>query len=121
MSSPYRLGFTSVPSPEVDYLYEEELRQFEARGIVTVQAAFSRAPVEGRKYVQHAMKACRDDVWELIDKGATIFVCGNATTIAPAVRATLLEIFRDNTGASAREADAWFADLRAKGSFLEDI
>jgi cytochrome P450 / NADPH-cytochrome P450 reductase len=115
------LLFFGCRSPEADYLYADELRDFESRGVVTVQPAFSRAPIEGRKYVQHAVKACHDEVWALIENGAAIFVCGNATTIAPAVRATLLDIYRDNRGGSSHDADAWLADLRAKDRFVEDI
>jgi cytochrome P450/NADPH-cytochrome P450 reductase len=115
------LLFFGCRSPEADYLYADELRDFEARGVVTLQPVFSRAPVDGRRYVQHAMKACQNEVWELIDHGAAIFVCGNATTIAPAVRATLQEIFLDNRGGSPNDADAWLAGLRAEDRFVEDI
>ena len=67
------------------------------------------------------MKAFGNEIWELIDQGAATFVCGNATTIAPAVRATLLEIFRGESGGSAQDAEVWFADLRATDRFVEDI
>ena len=115
------LLFFGCRSPEADYLYAAELRDFEARGVVTVQPAFSRAPIDGRRYVQHALKACHGEVWDLIEDGAAIFVCGNAATIAPAVRTTLMDIFRDHRGGSPQDADAWLADLRATDRYVEDI
>ena len=60
-------------------------------------------------------------MWNLIGRNASIFVCGNAKTMAPEVRKTLVDIFAAKTGASATEGEAWLADLRADGRFVEDI
>jgi cytochrome P450/NADPH-cytochrome P450 reductase len=82
---------------------------------------FSGRPEDGRRYVQHEMAARADEVWELIENGAAVFVCGNASTMAPGVRAALADIFRDRTGGTAADAQAWLAELRAAGRFVEDI
>ncbi|WP_445184146.1 hypothetical protein ACTXG6_37975 [Pseudonocardia sp. Cha107L01] len=47
--------------------------------------------------------------------------CGNANTIAPGVRAALADIYRQHTGGSAAQAQAWLAELRAADRFLEDV
>ena len=57
--------------------------------------AFSRQPIDGRKYAQHEMLAHQDETWDLIEQGAQIFVCGNARTLAPGVRAALQQIYAD--------------------------
>ena len=44
------------------------------------------------------MLDCADEVWELLQHDAAVFVCGNASTIAPGVRSALTRIFRDKTG-----------------------
>ena len=67
------------------------------------------------------MLAHQDEVWELIQKRAAILVCGNANTMAPGVRGTLADIYRNRTGGSAEDAQSWLADLRSKDRFLEDI
>ncbi len=105
----------------VDYLYEDELRGYAESGVSQVSAVFSRAPQGGLRYVQHCLKAQADDVWNLIGRNASIFVCGNAKTMAPEVRDTLVDIFAAKTGASASEGAAWLADLRRDGRFIEDI
>jgi len=53
--------------------------------------------------------------------GAVIFVCGNAATMAPAVRRAFMDVFRKQTGTPAAEAEAWLAGLRVKQRYLEDI
>jgi cytochrome P450/NADPH-cytochrome P450 reductase len=115
------LLFFGCREPECDDLYADELREFEDNGVVRVHTVFSRRPEEGRKYVQHQMASRNDEVWNLIQNGAAIFVCGNANTMAPGVRAALSDIYRERTGRSAQEAQDWIANLRADGRFVEDI
>lgn len=115
------LLFFGCRNPDQDYLYADELRDFEKSAALTVRPVFSNRPEDGRRYVQHEMAARADEVWDLIQRGASIFVCGNANTIAPAVRAVLADIHRDRTGGSAEDAQLWLADLRAAGRFVEDV
>jgi cytochrome P450 / NADPH-cytochrome P450 reductase len=97
------------------------LRDYEERGLVRVENAFSRATDERCRYVQDAMLERADEVWEALQHGAAVFVCGNAGTMAPPVRAALMQIFQDKTSAGATDAQAWLAGLRATDRFLEDI
>jgi cytochrome P450/NADPH-cytochrome P450 reductase len=115
------LLFFGCRDPQQDYLYADELRQFEKTAALRVRTVFSGRPEEGRKYVQHEMTHRADEVWDLLERGASVFVCGNANTMAPGVRAALVDIYRERTGGSAEDAQAWLADLRAAGRFVEDI
>jgi cytochrome P450/NADPH-cytochrome P450 reductase len=104
-----------------DYLYEDELRRYEADGVVKVDAVFSREGNAERRYVQDAIIGRADEVWNLIeDQRANIYVCGNANTMAPGVRTALIQVFRMKSGASTDD-NSWLAGLRADGRFLEDI
>jgi cytochrome P450/NADPH-cytochrome P450 reductase len=67
------------------------------------------------------MLAHQDEIGDLIDSGAIIFVCGNARTLAPGVRAALTQINASRTGSTADEAEDWLAQLRAENRYLEDI
>jgi cytochrome P450/NADPH-cytochrome P450 reductase len=104
-----------------DYLYADELRGWEADGIVRVEGAFSRTADAPSRYVQDALLDCADEVWELLQHDAAVFVCGNAATMAPGVRSALITIFRDKTSAGEADAAAWLAGLRTTDRFLEDI
>ena len=108
-----------------DYLYEDELRRYEAAGVIRVDAVFSREGNSQRRYVQDAIVQRADEVWDLIDnKHANVYVCGNANTMAPGVRTALIQVFRMNSGAGSTmgtDGNNWLAGLRAEGRFLEDI
>ena len=88
---------------------------------MSTYTAFSRQPTDGRKYAQHEMLAHQDETWDLIEQGAQIFVCGNARTLAPGVRAALQQIYAAKTAGTADEAEDWLAGLRREHRYLEDI
>jgi cytochrome P450/NADPH-cytochrome P450 reductase len=102
-----------------DLLYADELAGYERQGLVRVEKAFSREPGEPGRYVQDAVLDCAEEVWDLLQRGAVVLVCGNAATIAPGVRRALAHIYRERTPGA--DADAWLAGLRATDRFVEDI
>ncbi len=112
------LLFFGCRTPDQDFLYEDELRAYEAEGVVRLRTAFSRTGDE-RRYVQHAVAAEGDAVWELLQDGAAVYVCGNANTMAPAVRAAFAEVVAAHGGEP--DAAAWLAGMRAEQRYLEDI
>jgi len=114
------LLFFGCRTSEADYLYADELRRYEADGVVEVDAVFSREGSPDRRYVQDAIIQRADDVWNLIEQQANIYVCGNANTMAPGVRTALIQVFRMKSGVST-DGNTWLAGLRADGRFLEDI
>jgi cytochrome P450/NADPH-cytochrome P450 reductase len=115
------LLFFGCRRPDADLLYADELQRFEQQGVVRVENAFSRAADQERRYVQDAMVECADEVWQLLQQDGVVLVCGNASTMAPAVRAALQRIFASRTGAGPADTKAWLAGLRADNRFLEDI
>src|SRR5215218_3888704 len=100
-----------------DQLYADELREYEERDLVRVEYAYSREPGVPGRYVQEALLDCADEVWGLLQQGAAVFVCGNAATIAPGVRRSLLHIFREKTSTTEADAEAWLAGLRTADRF----
>jgi cytochrome P450/NADPH-cytochrome P450 reductase len=104
-----------------DMLYADELRAFEESGITKLQIAFSREPGQPRTFVQHVIERERDHIWDLIEAGAVIYVCGNANTMAPGVRAALMDIYRAKTDGSGSAGEEWLAGLREDDRYLEDI
>ena len=115
------LLFFGCRDRDADYLYADELRGWEADGVVRVECAYSRTADAPSRYVQDAMLDCADEVWDLLQRNAAVFVCGNAATMAPGVRSALMTIFRDKTSAGEADAAAWLAGLRTNDRFLEDI
>jgi cytochrome P450 / NADPH-cytochrome P450 reductase len=104
-----------------DQLYADELREYEQQDVVRVEHAYSKEAGRAGRYVQEAMLDCADEVWDLLQKGAVVLVCGNAATIAPGVRRSLAHIFRERTSTTDADAEAWLAGLRSADRFVEDI
>ncbi|MFL6115002.1 MAG: cytochrome, partial [Catenulispora sp.] len=115
------LLFLGCRDREDDLLYADELKAYEADGVAKVITACSRIQGYPYRYVQHALEACADPVWEAMQHDAVVLVCGNASTMAPGVRAALVSVFRAKTGAGEADAAAWLAGLRANDRYLEDI
>ncbi|KJK55500.1 bifunctional cytochrome P450/NADPH--P450 reductase [Saccharothrix sp. ST-888] len=113
--------FFGCRDPEQDFLYEEELRGFEDAGIVRLRPAFSRRPGHPKTYVQQAIAEHRDEVWDLLQQNAVIFVCGDASRMAPDVRRAFAEVFSRKTGTTTADGEAWLAGLREADRYLEDI
>jgi cytochrome P450/NADPH-cytochrome P450 reductase len=115
------LLFIGCRDPEDDLLYADELAAFEKAGVATLFPAYSRVAGAPHRYVQHALEGAADEVWAALQDDAVVYVCGNASTMAPGVRAALVAVFRARTGAGEADGEAWLAGLRAGGRYLEDI
>src|SRR6516165_3720665 len=112
--------FFGCRHPEQDYLYADELKAFEADGITELFTAFSRG--EGPKtYVQNLVTAEKDRIWKLIEDGAIIYVCGDGSKMEPDVKAALVVIYRQRTGADAQTAQRWIEDLGARNRYVLDV
>jgi cytochrome P450 / NADPH-cytochrome P450 reductase len=115
------LLFFGCRDPLQDFLYEEELRGFEAAGVTRLLCAFSREPGKAKTYVQHAIRENGEEVWPLLQQEAAVFVCGEASHMAPEVRQAFIDLFCKRTGAAAADGRAWIAGLVASHRYLEDI
>jgi cytochrome P450 / NADPH-cytochrome P450 reductase len=113
--------FFGCRDPLQDFLYEDEMRAFEAAGITRLHAAFSREPGKPKTYVQQAIKEQGEEVWRLLQQEAVIYVCGDASRMAPDVRQAFADLFQERSGASAADAQAWLTGLVANHRYLEDI
>jgi cytochrome P450 / NADPH-cytochrome P450 reductase len=103
------------------YQLEDEMRGFEAAGVTRRFSAFSREPGKPKTYVQQAIKNHSEDVWRLLQREAVVFVCGEASRMAPDVRGAFAGVFQEHTATTAVDAQAWLTGLVASHRYLEDI
>ncbi|WNF00828.1 cytochrome P450 [Streptomyces luomodiensis] len=116
------LCYFGCDAPDADYLHADELRTAELAGAVRMRPAFSHAPVDGQRFVQHRIAAEADEVWELLGAGAKVYVCGDGSRMAPGVRDAFRAIYVQHTpGADAAAAAEWLDSLVAEGRYVEDV
>ncbi|MGW0652410.1 cytochrome P450 [Streptomyces umbrinus] len=116
------LCYFGCDAPDADFLHAEELRAAEAAGAVSLRPAFSAAPVDGVAFVQHRIAAEADEVWDLLNSGARVYVCGDGSRMAPGVRDAFRTLYRDRTrGADDAACERWLDELIAAGRYVEDV
>jgi cytochrome P450/NADPH-cytochrome P450 reductase len=112
--------FFGCRHPEQDFLYADELKAFAADGVTELHTAFSRG--DGPKtYVQHLVAAQKDKVWDLIEQGAIIYVCGDGGKMEPDVKAALMAIHRERTGGDEAAASRWIDEMGTKNRYVLDV
>ncbi|MEP5730562.1 MAG: cytochrome P450 [Sulfitobacter sp.] len=112
--------FFGCRHPEQDYIYREELEGFAAEGIVDLHTAFSRVETS-KVYVQDLIRTQRDAVWNMLEKGAKVFVCGDGSRMEPDVRRALTLIYAEEKDVSAQLADAWMEQMISEDRYVLDV
>jgi sulfite reductase (NADPH) flavoprotein alpha-component len=105
-----------------DYLYGEQLEAWAKQGLLSLHTAFSREPDQPKVYVQQRLREQGEQVWRLLsEKGAHFYVCGDASSMAPAVEEELLRVMREHGGLSEEEAAGRLEAMAAEGKYQRDV
>jgi cytochrome P450/NADPH-cytochrome P450 reductase len=113
--------FFGCRNPQQDYLYEDDLEEFAREGITELECAFSRLNGQPKTYVQQSIEAQADEVWPLIEAGATIYLCGDASRMAPEVEKAFISLYRDKSGASEQDSEEWMSKMKSSHRYLLDV
>lgn len=105
---------------EFDFFYQDFWEELQSNDQIQIDTAFSRDQPH-KVYVQHRMLEKAKEFWEWIQKGAIIYVCGDAHRMAKDVDATLHTIIQDQGQMSESDAKAFVKHLRAEKRYLRDI
>ncbi|XP_068730808.1 methionine synthase reductase-like [Montipora capricornis] len=114
---------------ERDYLYRQELETSLSSGVLSrLFVSFSRDTVDELghslppKYVQDNLRLHSTEVAEQVfEKGAVVYICGDALNMARNVYDTFLEIVREYKSVDITEARKEMVKLRENKQYLEDI
>ncbi|MFF7190313.1 bifunctional cytochrome P450/NADPH--P450 reductase [Streptomyces sp. NPDC008222] len=113
--------FVGCRHPEHDYFYRQEMQDWEQAGIAQVHTAFSAVTGHPARFVQNAIANAADTVWQAIQDGAYVYVCGDGRRMAPAVREALAAIYRERTGSDDEAAQQWLTRLEADERYQQDV
>ena len=104
-----------------DFYYEHELIQMAKNGILTrLDTAFSRDR-NHKIYVQHRLLDNAKDVWDWLQRGAHIYVCGDAKRMAKDVDNALCEICRTVACLSDDQTEEYLGMLRRDKRYQRDV
>ena len=104
-----------------DFLYQTEWQDYLADGVLTkLDVAFSRDQVE-KVYVQDRMRENSKELYAWLEKGASFYVCGDASRMATDVDMALHEIIEKEGGKSNEEAAAYVKKLKTDKRYLRDV
>jgi sulfite reductase (NADPH) flavoprotein alpha-component len=105
---------------ETDFYYEPFWTDLEKQGHLRLDVAFSRDQNE-KSYVQHKMWDRRKSLWQWIDEGSFLYVCGDAEKMAKEVDEVICRIVRDEGGFSEVDANAFVKKMRLDKRYLVDV
>ncbi|MFP3977927.1 assimilatory sulfite reductase (NADPH) flavoprotein subunit [Marinobacter sp. KMM 10035] len=104
-----------------DFLYQSEWLKWRRDGLLTrLDVAFSRDQEE-KRYVQHCLKENSAEVWAWLQRGANLYVCGDAEKMAPDVHQALLDIASEQGGLNPEQAEDYLRQLNRDKRYQRDV
>ncbi|PKG97795.1 assimilatory sulfite reductase (NADPH) flavoprotein subunit [Paraglaciecola sp. MB-3u-78] len=113
--------FFGNPNYTQDFLYQTEWQRFVKDGVVNkVSLAFSRDQ-EQKIYVQHRMLEQGAELYQWLERGAHLYVCGDANHMAKDVQDALVQIVIEHGAKSEEQAEQYVSDLRRAKRYQKDV
>lgn len=107
-----------------DFFYEEEWLSLEQAGKIRLSLAFSRDQAE-KCYVQHRIEEEGKEIFDWLEQGASLYVCGDAKKMAIAVEEALLKVISvhgfGGKEISCPQAKEYLKSLKQQKRYLKDI
>lgn len=104
-----------------DFLYQVEWQGFAKDGYLhKYNFAWSRDQAE-KIYVQHKIREQAESLWQWLQQGAHIYVCGDASRMAKDVEQALLAVIAQQGNLSAEDADDYLDQLRQNKRYQRDV
>jgi len=113
--------FNGIRSARLDYIYRDEIGQFAAEGVLShVHVATSRERPGARDYVQDRIRAQGALVWQLLDAGGYVYVCGSQP-MRDAVRDAFVDVVADHGLRPREHAEAYVRQLETTARYRPDL
>lgn len=104
-----------------DFLYQTEWQDLLKRKILTrCNVAFSR-DTERKYYVQHALREQGKEIYNWLQDGAHVYVCGDANGMAKDVGLALREIISNHGAMNNEKAEEYIKYLQLENRYQMDI
>jgi sulfite reductase (NADPH) flavoprotein alpha-component len=106
---------------DYDFFYKDELKAMRETGhLGRLTLAWSRDGDE-KIYVQHRMRDEGRDLWAWLERGAHIYVCGDALRMAKDVERALIDVVSEHGKRSPEDAARFVAELKKNDRYQVDV
>ncbi|MFM2482173.1 assimilatory sulfite reductase (NADPH) flavoprotein subunit [Celerinatantimonas sp. YJH-8] len=113
--------FFGNPHFTEDFLYQTEWQGYIKSGVLNrIDLAFSRDQAN-KIYVQDRLLEQASEVYQWLQRGAHIYVCGDATKMAKDVHQALVTIVSEQGQMEPKEAENWLKQLRKDKRYQRDV
>ncbi|ELI8152251.1 NADPH-dependent assimilatory sulfite reductase flavoprotein subunit [Yersinia enterocolitica] len=104
-----------------DFLYQVEWQRYVKDGLLTrIDLAWSRDQAD-KIYVQDKLREQGAELWNWIQQGAHIYVCGDTNRMAKDVEQVLLDVVALHGAMDAEQADEYLSELRLARRYQRDV
>lgn len=104
-----------------DFLYQVEWQRWLKEGVLSnMNVAFSRDQQE-KIYVQHRLIENAKEVFDWIEQGANIYLCGDEKTLGHSVNEALITIIEQQKQVSRDEATEYLKELQKQKRYQRDV
>ncbi|BBS86015.1 assimilatory sulfite reductase (NADPH) flavoprotein subunit [Aeromonas media] len=113
--------FFGNPHFTQDFLYQVEWQRYVKSGLLSkISLAFSRDQAN-KIYVQDRLREAGLELYQWLEAGAHIYVCGDANHMAKDVQEALLDVISDHGHKSREEAEEYLSELRRAKRYQRDV
>lgn len=113
--------FFGNPHFTSDFLYQVEWQGYVKSGLLNrIDLAWSRDQ-QHKVYVQDKLRENGSELWQWIQDGAHLYVCGDANRMAKDVERALLDVVSTHGAMDPEQADEFLSELRIDKRYQRDV
>ena len=113
--------FFGNPHFTQDFLYQVELQGYLKSGLLSkLDVAFSRDQAD-KIYVQDRIRENGAAVYQWLEEGAHLYICGDANRMAKDVQAALIDVVKEHGGVDQDAAEAYLSGLKDAKRYQRDV
>ncbi|KAK9889638.1 hypothetical protein WA026_007015 [Henosepilachna vigintioctopunctata] len=104
-----------------DYIYQEELEEYERNGLLKLHLAFSRDQPQ-KIYVSHLLEQNADELWNVIsENNGNLYICGDAKSMAADVRNIIVRVIQQKGNMTEQQAVAYMKKMETQKRLSTDV
>ncbi|MEY2902241.1 MAG: hypothetical protein RLY89_1347, partial [Bacteroidota bacterium] len=102
-------------------LYQTEIQNWFATGVLNkAELAFSRDQKD-KIYVQHRIKEQGAELFQWLEGGAYVYICGKKDPMSTDVENALIEVIQTHGNKTEEAAKAYFNELKDNHRYHKDV